>query len=56
MLRGVVDFISHLTHRRLVAEKKNKKKKKQQGQQKKATKKTRFYTDFQKDLSLYFIS
>ena len=56
MLRGVVDFISHLTHRRLVAEKKKQEKKKQQGQQKKATKKTRFYTDFQKDLSLYFIS
>ena len=56
LLRGVVDFTSHLTQRRLVVEKKQQQKKKQQWQQKKATKKARFYTDFQKDLSLNFIS
>ena len=58
LLRGAVDFIIHLTQGRLVAEKKKKKQKQNNNdnKKKKTTKKTRFYTDFQKDLSLYFIS
>ena len=56
LLRGVVDFTSHLTQRRLVVEKKKQQQQNNNDKKKKATKKTRFYTDFQKDLSLNFIS